>query len=377
MGKNLKGHEIGDGIVQRKDGRYYARFRGKDGKEIAKYFHSLPEARTWILDAKYEDSHNQMSKPRQITVDSWFWYWLDEIKGETIRAGTRTAYINRYKNRIKSVIGDMVLSDVKPMHCQNVLNQAQNIGDKTGSVRKLRVIMRSFFQAACDNELISSNPIRSSVTYVNNPEEERRVLTMDEQEQFLETAKEFPYFNVFSFALQTGMRVGEIIGLKWEDIDFKTGYISVKRSLDYRKDLKTFVENPPKSKAGERLIPLTDEAIDILTTVREETKGLPAVAPFTHLIFRNSVGKPSHRGNLNRTLRSITAKAGMESCSMHSLRHTFATRCIESGMRPKTLQKILGHSTLNLTMDLYVHVTDDTLKEEMKRFGAMSKRRDA
>ena len=373
MGKNLKGHEIGDGIVQRKDGRYYARFRGKDGKEIAKYFHSVTEARTWILDAKYEDSHCQMSKPREINVDSWFWYWLDEIKGDTIRHGTRQAYINRYKSRIQSVIGDMLLHDVKPMHCQNVLNQAQDAGDKTGSVRKLRVIMRSFFQAACDNELINSNPIRQSVTYVNSPTEERRVLTVDEQARFVETAKDFPYYNIYTFALQTGMRVGEILGLKWEDIDFASGYINVQRSLDYRKDLKTFVENPPKSKAGERSIPLTDEAISILTTVREESKNLPRVAPFTHLIFRNSVGRPSHRGNLNRTLRNITAEAGMKSCSMHSLRHTFATRCIESGMRPKTLQKILGHSTIDLTMNLYVHVTDDTLKDEMKRFGAMSK----
>ena len=373
MGKNLKGKEIGAGIYQRKDGRYYARYYGRDGKLIGQYFHSLTDAKRWLIDSKYEESHCKIANPRKIIVDSWFWYWIDEIKGDSIRHGTKRAYVDRYNNRIKPVIGDMLLADIKPLHCQNVLNLAQDAGDTSGSVRKLRVIMHSFFEAAYDNDMIPANPIRSSVTYVNTSSDERRVLTLDEQDLFLKTAKNYPYYHMFAFALQTGMRVGEISGLKWEDINMSTGYLKVQRSLDYRDDLKMFFENPPKSKSGEREIPLTDEAVEILMTVKRNSADLPAVAPYTHLVFRNTAGKPSHRGNLNRTLRRIADEAGMESLSMHVLRHTFATRCIEAGMRPKTLQKILGHSNITLTMNLYVHVTHDSLKEEMKKFGALTK----
>lgn len=372
MGKNIKGKELGEGICQRKDGLYMARFCSIDGKRATKYFHKLSDARKWLIESKYEDTHGQASRTSGTTVNNWFWHWIDEIKGDNIRYGTRHAYITRFENRIDPIIGPMVLSDVKPMDCQMVLTSAQNEGEKPGSVRKLRVIMREFFEAAKDNELINDNPIRKSVTYAKEEPAERRVLTVSEEQKLLDTAEGHPYYPIFAFGLQTGMRVGELTGLKWEDIDWTTRTLDVERSLEYRSDRQQFVENPPKSRAGFRTIPLTREAIDILRSVKESSQNLPHVEPYGSFVFRNSEGKPPFRGNLNRALRELSRKADIESLSMHTLRHTFATRCIESGMRPKTLQKILGHSTLNLTMNLYVHVTDETLVTEMEKFESMT-----
>ena len=372
MGKSLKGKELGQGIVQRKDGRYSARFYGKDGKRIEKIFRELPDAKQWLIDARYEDNHSRIASARNMQVDDWFRFWIDEIKGETIRYGTSRAYRNRYKTRIGPIIGDMVLTDVKPIHCQQVLNHAQDEGDAMDSVKKLRVIMREFFEVALENELIPSNPVTSSVKYVHKEKEERRVLTAKEQQIFLETAKDFSYYELFAFALQTGLRCGELSGLKWEDIDFDAHSLTVNHSLNYREDLKMFVESPPKSRCGNRTIPLTSEAYRILMVVREKSQDLPLVAPYNHLIFRNSEGRPSHRGSYNRVIRKIAKAAQIPTLSMHTLRHSFATRCIEAGMQPKTLQKILGHSLLSLTMDLYVHVTDDTLAAEMKKLEKIS-----
>ena len=373
MGKSLKGRELGEGIYQRKDGRYEAKYRSKSGKRVYKFFNELNDAKDWLLEAKHAEKHGCIATPNDLDVNSWFSCWLSEIKGEKIRYGTRRAYTDRYNHRIKPIIGEMVLSDVKPIHCQMVLNNAEDSGDTSGSVRKLRVILREMFEAAKDNKMVPSNPVCKSVTYRKEQPNERRVLTELEQKVFLKTAEGFPYYHMYAFALETGMRAGELQGLKWEDIDFHEGFVHVNRSLDYRPDLGAFVENPPKSKAGQRQIPLTSEAIRILGEVKANSKSLPKVIPFTNLVFRNSKGKPNHRGNFNRTLRDIAKKAGIASLSMHTLRHSFATRCIESGMRPKTLQKILGHSTINLTMDLYVHVTDDSLSSEMKKFEAMRK----
>ena len=373
MGKSLKGRELGEGIYQRKDGRYEAKYRSKSGKRVYKFFNELNDAKDWLLEAKHAEKHGCIATPNDLDVNSWFSCWLSEIKGEKIRYGTRRAYTDRYNHRIKPIIGEMVLSDVKPIHCQMVLNNAEDSGDTSGSVRKLRVILREMFEAAKDNKMVPSNPVCKSVTYRKEQPNERRVLTELEQKVFLKTAEGFPYYHMYAFALETGMRAGELQGLKWEDIDFHEGFVHVNRSLDYRPDLGTFVENLPKSKAGQRLIPLTAEAVRILGEVKANSKFLPKVIPFTNLVFRNSKGKPNHRGNFNRTLRDIAKKAGIASLSMHTLRHSFATRCIESGMRPKTLQKILGHSTINLTMALYVHVTDDSLSSEMKKFEAMRK----
>ena len=373
MGKNLKGNEIGEGLRQRNDGLYEARFCTHDGKRVSRYFKSLNEAKKWLVDARYNDEHTKMADPLKLNVETWFWYWLDEIKGDTIRYGTRQAYITRFTGRIEPIIGKMVLTDVKPIHCQQVLNHAQKLGDSPGSVRKIRMIMRQFFESAHDNDMIDANPVRSSVTYVKEGPQERRVLTEREQALLLEKAEGHPYYPIYAFALQTGMRVGEIAGLKWDDINFAGRYLSVKRSLEYRKTTKSFVENPPKSKAGIRTIPLTEEAVQILRSVERYDKGVPKVVPYSGLVFLNSEGKPSHRGNYNRHLKKLASDIGMRPLSMHTLRHTFATRCIESGMRPKTLQKILGHSTLNLTMDLFVHVTEDTLMDEMRKFENMQK----
>ena len=160
-----------------------------------------------------------------------------------------------------------------------------------------------------------------------------------------------------------GLRGGELSGLKWSDIDWKNRTISIKRTVEFLNG--RFAESPPKSAAGFRTIPLTKRAYDIL--VSQKGKKFPVIVGYDEYVFRNSKGKPQHRHIYNRSVKAIGEKIGVSDLSMHSLRHSFATRCIESGMRPKTLQRIMGHSSLSITMDLYVHVTDDELHKEIEK----------
>ena len=161
-------------------------------------------------------------------------------------------------------------------------------------------------------------------------------------------------------------------GLKWSDIDFKKRIISISRSVNYDKDEKRFIENPTKTESGKRTIPLTETAYQILIEQKKANEGKPIVLGYHEYVFLNSKGKPTHRKIYDRTLNRIAKDMGIESFSIHNLRHSFATRCIESGMKPKTLQKILGHANINLTMNLYVHVTNDELTKEMQKFESMS-----
>ena len=120
MGKSLRGKECGKGICQRKDGLYSARFVSSEGKRQVKCFSSLPEARNWLDDAKYADKHENIFVPPDMTVDVWFEFWIENIVGD-LAPNTLRNYRERYKQNIQPIIGTMLLSDVKPMHCKKVL----------------------------------------------------------------------------------------------------------------------------------------------------------------------------------------------------------------------------------------------------------------
>lgn len=119
MGKSLRGKECGKGICQRKDGLYHARFVDKAGKRHEKYFQTIPEARNWIEQAKYADKHEDVFVPSDTTVDAWFSFWIENIVGD-LAPNTLRNYRERYKQNIQPIIGKMLLSDVKPMHCKKV-----------------------------------------------------------------------------------------------------------------------------------------------------------------------------------------------------------------------------------------------------------------
>ena len=157
MGKNIKGKECGKGIFQRKDGWYIARFVDKRGTRHEKYFKTLPEARNWQADCQYQDRHGSIAVPVNMTVDTWFDYWIQNIVGD-LAPNTLRNYRERYKFNIQPVIGGMQLTDVKPMHCKIVLNQMDK--DYAGStIRQTYICMGTMLRSAMMNDLISKHPM--------------------------------------------------------------------------------------------------------------------------------------------------------------------------------------------------------------------------
>ncbi len=160
--------------------------------------------------------------------------------------------------------------------------------------------------------------------------------------------------------MQTGLRVGELAALKWIDIDFEKEMLHVARAIDYRADSGEWEIRNPKSKSGIRDIPLSKEAICILKNQRQKMQMLEAIPIEYHdFVFLSKNGNPVKNSTYNKDLQRICKKTRLAHFSMHTLRHTFATRCAEAGMDPKTLQSILGHSNIGVTMDIYVHCTGD------------------
>lgn len=389
MGKDLKGRELGKGLSQRKDKKYSARYVTKSGKRIEKYFNTLPEARNWLADSRYEDFHGTTGITSTVSVDTWFWYWHDNLIAD-LSPNTRRNYRERYEKNIQPTIGKLMMSDVKPMHCKMILNNMMD--DYAGStIRQAFIAMGTMFRAAVLNDVISRHPM-DGVKYTKpvKAASDHRVLSVEEQNKFIAIAKKSHNYYQYALILETGLRTGEIIGLTWDAVDLDNKTLTVNKMLEFRHKEKFWRAGPPKSKKSYRTIPLTDGAYNILLKLREMrktqkmSKDLEQVLTYTDrrtgqtasLVMRDLVfinfrtGMPSKNSSYDTHLYKLCEAANIPPFSMHTLRHTYATRAIERGVPPKVLQRLLGHSSIKTTMDTYVHVTDDSLLKAVQQFEA-------
>ena len=389
MGKDLKGKELGAGIVQRKDKRYVARYISKiSGKRVEKYFYKVNEAKKWLAEAKYEDEHNKKCiVSTQMTVDTWFDYWIDNIVGD-LAPNTIRNYKERYFFNIQPIIGKLPIADVKPLHCKMVLNKMD--ADYAGStIRQTFIAMGTMFKSALMNDLIPKHPM-DGVRYTKpvRAVNDIKFLTVEEQETFLKTARKSHNYNQYALILETGLRTGELIGLTWDSVDFEKRTITINKTLEYRHKQGYWRAGPPKTPSSYRTIPLTNRAYEILQSVyatkdtRKQSPALNQVLEFMDrrtgeksslvmkdLVFINwRTGEPAKNSSYDTHLYKLCDEATIKRFCMHALRHTYATRAIEKGMQPKVLQKLLGHNSLQTTMDRYVHVTDDSLRKGVQQF---------
>lgn len=366
MGKDLKGKELGVGIVQQANGLYVARFTDKHGRRQSKRFKKLQECRQWIADATYIDEHTDIENATDMLVDAWFEYWIS-VKKKTVRPNTVRNYTERYERNIKAVIGKKLLTEVKPIHCQKIFSDMADDGYRTTTIYQTRIALYNMLEFAKENDVIINNPCKKSVkSDMGKPSDKKEALTIETQKKFLEGATGQSYENQYRFILQTGLRTGELVGLKWEDIDFENKTLTIQRSMEFRYKVGEWRVGPPKSKSGYRTIPLTDEAIRILKAQKEKNRKIKVIPmEWSEQVFLCRKGEPVKNSTYDTALFKICDKVGIKRFSMHVLRHTFATRCIEGGMMPKTLQKILGHSNIGITMNLYVHITEEEKLKEI------------
>lgn len=341
---------MGTNITVKKNGKYLARVRTSTGR-IGKVFDTEEAAERWINEIKSKDSSNGDLSPL-MTLNAWFIFLVENLLTD-IRINTLLSYKSKYNTWIGPELGKYRMIDIKPYHCISVLNKMKDAGRKSTSIDQVKIVMHIIFEYALENELIKVNPVTKSVRVSTKitPFVDSRFLTRQEQIIFVEEALKHKHNEAFRFILETGLRYGELTGLRWNDISGRT--MTISRQAFFLEDCGKFVVGPPKSEKGYRDIYLTQTAIDIL-------KSLPRTNEYVFPIEK--------RSTYNTQLKRICNICGLKPFSIHKLRHTFATRCIESGMKPKTLQKILGHSDVTITLNYYVHVSDNEMANEMERF---------
>lgn len=385
MGKDLKGKELGKGIVQRKNGRYEARFTNRFGKRVSLSSSDLKELKKYYNQAIYDDK-KQINIKDNMKLDKWYNEWMSVYKYDTIRENTKRYYNQVYTKHISPVLGNFQLSKITQLQIKKLLKSMDKNGLGYETRNKVKILLVDIFNKALINEYVRKNPAKGIVVK-RNEEVERRVLSEEEQVIFFDYSKGTFYDNFFVTALTTGMRIGEIAALRWKDIDWDKKVIHVTRTLVYQKfdgdTKKEFHLGNPKTDTSVRDIPINKQCEVALKRQYMQKSIVSGKVPitkkieeqFADLLFTTRYNTPINSQIISDAIGRIVTEINymrdtldeIEKFSAHCFRHTFATRCFEAGIQPKTVQAYLGHATLQMTMDLYTSVMPKHMASEMEK----------
>lgn len=392
MAVDKNGKKLPAGITQRPDGRYMARFQYKGEQYTLYHKTSVKQLVKDMNNMKYELEHGLYASAKKVKVDDWYNAWMNEYKAHTVKKSTFDLYDTYYNIYIKNILGKKIIQDLKPIHIQKLYNDMAKRGLKENTIKKVNTIICSMLQQAVKNEMIFKNPC-VSVDIPKTEKTEKQILSAEQQDEFLQFIRSSnrwkKYHTLFTVVLGTGMRIGELLALNWSDIDYNEKTIEINKTLQYlynkEKKKYEYVMQTPKTKTSKRIIPLLDSLAFLLKKHRKEQQELRMSLGdkwqplnkegFGNLVFTTEFGRPFDRNSINRAISSIVTEMNKKrekgnefpNFSPHCLRHTFATRCFENGIPPKVVQEYLGHTTIQMTMDLYTHVMKETKQDEIKK----------
>ena len=376
----------GENIRKQKDGRWEARLISEyDGTGKAKYrsfygktYMEAKEKRNAYLrsgaEAQYQQKVNSMDK-RKILVSQIMMEWLDSRR-DAVKESTYAHYKNLAETHILPKLGRIPLGSLTPENINQflkVLLSSGRIDGKGGLSPKTVADIRSVLLLALEYARSSQYPCpdlgKIFSPHVTRPE--MKVLTLEQQEKL----ENYLFRNPGPMELGSlitlygGLRIGELCALQWRDIHFESGTLQVSKTIlriqkeDRDKGKKTQVLiSRPKTDSSNRLIPLPGFLLEFLRNFRQESELYLITGTKFYLEPRMCLEK----------YKKILKKAGLESHTFHTLRHTFATRCVEKGFDPKSLSEILGHANINTTLQNYVHPSIDLKKEQMDRLEQVS-----
>ena len=393
MGKDLNGKNLGKGFRQRPDGRYEAR-AVVNGVTIDIYGNNLPQLRRDFEEEKAKVLRHETGNRSKMLLDEWFEEWFDVYKKPNLK---NEAAIKVYRRKIVNtyirILGKKRVEDITQINVQEATNELIESEYSNRSIKEALSVFTGCMDAALLNKMISSNPCKDiMIKKASIAPKERRVLEHWEQDLFLEVAKDGFYHEVFAIMLLSGMRIGEVSGLQWEDVDFEHKCIHIKRSMQtaYVEGNKIEELKSPKTINSYRVIPFFGNAADLFKewqTKQMEYKRNAGTTwranpKFGNLVFTTTLGSPLTRYNIvheiarierNMKLIEMTqaidegrSPRSIEHIHPHAFRHTFATRCFEMKLDPLFVQRIMGHADYSTTT-AYTHLLKETTENEVEK----------
>ena len=372
--KDKRGFWRGAVSLPSSNGKYKKKYiYGKTRKEVAEKMNDLiNQLRT-----------NTYIEPCKVTLYEWLCTWLEQYCKNEVRLSTYVNYDTYVQRHIRNTIGEYKLCDLNTAIMQTFFNDKAKNGKLNGAgglspktIKNMHDMMHRALNKAVHLDMILKNPT-DFVTLPKRKKNEMKFLTPDEQKQLQDVLKGERLEMPVLLALYTGMRQGELFGLKWTYVHLESidrAWLRVVQAVNRfsdrtnESDKKTFLAlSEPKTPHSVRAIPLLPYIAERLKQYKTEQeqyfkdKGLPA----TDMVFTTKAGNLVDPRDFQRDFKILLKRNGLREINVHALRHTFATRALESGMNVKTLSKILGHSSVAFTLDTYAHVTEDLKFEEM------------
>ena len=379
MGKT-KSRANGDGDVfprKNKAGNitsYRGAYVGPDGRRRYVSGKTKTEAREALATARAEAAGGVVLDAGKLPVTEYLERWLSDCLTPLVKSGkmehsTYVRYAGIVNNHISPTIGRKKLRNLSRAEVR-ALYSAKGKELSPRSVDYIHVTLQKALSQAMRDNLIPRNVATGERPRSSRKREEIMALSSEQTKALLSSAKGERNEALYIVAVHTGLRQGEILGLKWADVDLASRKLSVRRALKVTNHGLDF--GPPKNNASRRSLPLSKTAVAALTAHRarqnEEKLRLGELWQDHDLVFPNRVGRPMDHGNLYyREYKPLLQKAGLgeEGFTFHSLRHTFATELFHQRKRPKIIQALLGHSSIVQTMDTYSHLLEDVDNDEI------------
>lgn len=359
----------GENIYKRKDGRWEGRYiksRNKTGRinygSIYGKTYTEVKRKLTILKANNSDPHVSIS-PYVGSYSNWLTYWMTTKVKHEVKVTTYSNYQRLINKHIVPELGNKTLTMLTHRRLQNFVYELESKNLTTGSIRNVFNLIKNSLVEAKARQFIASNPC-DHIQLPQSIKKEVKVLTLQEQRKIEFIAFQGKGCSAVILALYSGMRIGEISGLKWKDIDFVNNLIHVKRtvsrvSTEGHQDSKTrLIEGTPKSAHSIRQIPLAKNLKNYLLKKQLDSQS-------DYVISIN--GKQMEPRTISNRFKKVIKEAGVKEFNFHVLRHTFATRCLEQKVDIVSLSRILGHQSTKMTLDTYTGSLLETRRKAMAK----------
>ena len=390
--RDNKGRKLFNGESQRKDGKYEYKYQDAWGKRKTVYSWKLtptdrvPTGKHDDISLREKIKQIQKDLNSNITPDGGNFTVLELVEKYIsqktgVRHNTRSNYkfvVNVIK---KEAFGKKRIDKIKVSDAKEWLIKMQQIdGRGYSSIHTIRGVVRPAFQMAVDDDLLVKNPFEFQLnTVVVNDSVTREAITRQQERDFLEFVKNdkhfCKYYDGIYILFKTGLRISEFVGLTKKNLDFENSRIIVDHQLQRTRDMKYIIEDT-KTESGERMVPMTPEVKEAFQRIlanRKNPKVEPMVDGYSGFLFLDKNGRPMVALHWEKYFQHIREKHNkiyrvqMPKVTPHVCRHTFCSNMAKSGMNPKTLQYIMGHSDISVTLNVYTHLNYDDAEEEMQK----------
>ena len=355
MARKTRGRNEGS-IYQRSNGKWRAQV-SINGKRYGKTCTNKRAAQHWIRRMQNEIDQGFDIERSNITLEEYLFQWLENSKA-SIRESTAYQYQLEIKNHIIPHIGHIKLNDLQLFRVEKFYSDLQKSGIGARTIRLTHAVLHKALVKAAKYGLINQNPAHGA-SLPKYGFSEMNVFDSSQVTQFLIAAQGNRYESLCYLAIHTGMRQGELFGLKWTDLQWNSGNLHVQRQVK-RVPGQGWKFESPKTKSGRRTIMLGESTIDVLRRQKSILTKNKALAgdrwKDLNLIFPSLIGTPGDPSNLRKEFRKILNKASLPEIRFHDLRHTAASLMLNNGVPPIVVSKRLGHANPSITLNTYGHL---------------------